>query len=133
MFAEGAPDRGGALPDGSPTSGKVALCKPSPSTADIKLAFGLYLETAERCRLPKHERVDPWVPNIRARLRESGLDGWKRMLAKVEASQFLRGEKTNFRADLDWLSGPKNFGKVLSGKYDEQDTPKPKPKMPTRY
>ena len=53
------------------------------------------------------------------------------MLAKVEASPFLRGERTKFRADLDWLSGPKNFAKVLSGKYDEQD--KPKPKMPTRY
>jgi hypothetical protein len=58
------------------------------------------------------------MSEIAARLREAGIDGWKQMLAAVEASPFLCGENDRgFRADLDWLSKPKNFHKVLSGKY----------------
>jgi hypothetical protein len=131
LFSDGDFDHGGASSERVEPEAKDTPCKPSPSAADIKLAFTLYLETAGRCGLAKPRKVDPWVPNLKARLREHGIDGWREVLAKVEASPFLRGEKTSFRADLDWLSGPKNFAKVLAGKYDDQH--KPKPKKLTRY
>jgi hypothetical protein len=85
---------------------------------EAKAAFDLYVETAQRCGLAVPVKPEPWMSEIAARLREAGIDGWKQMLAAVEASPFLCGENDRgFRADLDWLSKPKNFHKVLSGKY----------------
>jgi hypothetical protein len=68
--------------------------------------------------------IDPWLPNIIARLSEHGLDGWTQVLANVERSPFLRGEVKTWRADLDWLVGPKNFAKVLSERYVDGGKPR---------
>jgi hypothetical protein len=108
-------------PDGGPASADADIPKArgkQEERQEVKAAFDLYVETAKRCGLAVPRKVGPWLPEITARLREAGIDGWTQMLAAVEGSPFLRGENDrNFRADLDWLSGPKNFHKVLSGKY----------------
>jgi len=86
--------------------------------ADAREAFEEYRQTAKRCDLAIPPKPDPWLPNIKARLKEHGREGWRDMLAKVEQSSFLLGHTGDWRgADLDWLCKPKNFAKVLSGKY----------------
>jgi len=90
------------------------------------------VETAARWGLPQPKKPDPWASAIAALLREVKLDGWKEMLAAVEASPFLRGEidkgngQSPFRASLDWLLKPKNFAKVQSGQYAGGGRPTPR-------
>jgi hypothetical protein len=44
---------------------------------------------------------------------------WRSFFGKVAASDFLCGRgSTDWRADLEWLLRPKNFLKVIEGKYD---------------
>lgn len=67
---------------------------------------------------------------LRARWREDkerrSLDWWRAFFERVKAAPFLmgkvdgRGGAAPFRASLDWLVGPSNFGKVLNGNYDPQ-------------
>lgn len=63
---------------------------------------------------------------IRTRLEEFGApDKWIEMLTllftKVEASKFLRGESTEWRATFDWLfENSKNWVKVFEGNYDNK-------------
>jgi hypothetical protein len=92
--------------------------KSGKNTTEVRAAFDLYVEVAKRCGLAEPLQPGPWAREIGARLRESKLDGWKQMLAAVEASQLLCGENDRgWRASLDWLVKPKNFAKVLSGQY----------------
>lgn len=59
---------------------------------------------------------------IRARWKEDrsrrSLAWWCDLFDRVASSHFLTGRRTDFRATLDWLCGPKNLGKVLDGQYD---------------
>lgn len=48
-----------------------------------------------------------------------GLPGWRDVLAGVRRSSLLRGDKTDWRAELDWLLNPKNLTKVREGNYDD--------------
>lgn len=67
---------------------------------------------------------------LRSRWREDkarrSLDWWRAFFERVKAAPFLmgkvdgRGGAPPFRASLDWLVGPTNFGKVLNGNYDPQ-------------
>ena len=51
---------------------------------------------------------------------------WGALFARVAASPFCRGEKTEWRADLGWLlSSEDNLLKVLEGKYDARAGPGP--------
>ena len=76
-------------------------------------------------------------PTIRshviARLRQHRDEAfWDHFFQTVAASAFLTGrtvgtaDREPFRATFDWLMGPKNFDKVLTGKYS--DTGKPERK-----
>jgi hypothetical protein len=88
---------------------------------DARAGFDVFVATAKRCGLPVPQKVDTWLASIAVSIKERGLDGWKAMLAKVEASRFLCGENDRgWCADIDWLTKPKNFEKVLSGKYDNR-------------
>jgi hypothetical protein len=50
--------------------------------------------------------------------RSDGLDGWRKVLANVEASAFLcGGGAQGFKADLDWLLLPEKLIKVLESRY----------------
>lgn len=113
-------------PNDSAPSAKARRRQPE-LRQEAREAFNIYVETAQRFGLAVPEKADPWLPSIAARLRESGgLDGWKRMLVNVESSAFLCGEsERDFRADLDWLVKPKNFHKVLSGKYSNRRSSAP--------
>lgn len=62
----------------------------------------------------------PRRQKLTARLKElGGMEGWRAMLEIVRASPWLRGEKTDWRAELDWLLEPKNLTKVMEGNYDD--------------
>jgi uncharacterized protein YdaU (DUF1376 family) len=83
--------------------------------------------------LPEMPRVKVWSDKrrkslnsrIRERLKENkdadGLDYWRRLFAQVAASDFLcaRGG-SDFCADLEWILQPKNFVKVIEGKYNRR-------------
>ena len=57
--------------------------------------------------------------NVRARIREYGLDKVYEMITKASQSNFLNGENNRgWRADFTWLFLPSNFQKVLEGNYD---------------
>lgn len=55
---------------------------------------------------------------VRARIREHGKDAFARMIRMAARSDFLKGDKGDFKATFDWLIKPTNFEKVLSGNYD---------------
>jgi hypothetical protein len=59
------------------------------------------------------------LKTIQARLREHpNQEFWKRLFdSEVAPSEFLCGRKTDWAASLDWICGPKNLSKVLSGRY----------------
>lgn len=79
--------------------------------------------------LPSAPRVMAWTPNrqqaLDARIRERIAEGkladqpvyWRGFFETVAASDFLAGRATDFCADLEWLLGPKNFLKVIEGRY----------------
>lgn len=82
--------------------------------SDLGLAKVLKLTPARKAKL-------------RARLHDCcGLEGWKLALEKIRKSPFLRGEKTDWRADFDFLLQEKSFTKLMEGAYDERtETPEP--------
>lgn len=102
------------------------LTKKEKARSEAREAFEEYVAAAKRCGLVVPPKPDPWLPNINARLKEHGRDGWRDMLNRVEQSSFLCGRSGDWRgADLDWLCKPKNFAKVLSGKYGNGGGPHP--------
>ncbi len=56
--------------------------------------------------------------------REPDLELWRTRMRRAEASDFLAGRKTEWRASAVWIFGPKNVVKLDSGQYDNH---KPKP------
>ena len=90
-------------------------------TDDLQLASDLYNETAQRCGLSKIQAMNSSRrTKLKARLKEcGGIDGWRFALEKVEASPFLRGETTDWRANLDFMLRPSNFTKLMEGGYDK--------------
>jgi len=56
---------------------------------------------------------------LRARWKEyPDLQFWQELFQRVEASDFLTGRKTDFRADFEWIIRPTNFIKIIEGRYD---------------
>jgi hypothetical protein len=51
-----------------------------------------------------------------------GMDTLREVFTRAQASDFLTGSRTEWRADLDWLVQPKNLAKVLEGRYDNRQT-----------
>lgn len=64
---------------------------------------------------------------LKARLAEcAGIEGWRHALAKVEASPFLRGERSGnghdrWRASFDFVVTQGNFTKLMEGNYDDRN------------
>ena len=75
--------------------------------------------------LPELPPVKEWTEErqklLRTRWKEKtdrqSLDWWKNFFCDVKKSDFLTGKVNGFLADLEWLVRPKNFIKVLEGKY----------------
>ena len=95
---------------------------------DQASAFHAYNQLAERCGLPMAQTFSkPRIAALSERLKEcGGLDGWRNALAKVEASDFLCGRKTDWRCDLDFLLQKKSFTRLMEGFYDNVSKPNPK-------
>jgi phage replication O-like protein O len=82
--------------------------------------------------LPELIAVQMWTPArqsiLRARWNEATerqtLEWWEDFFGYVKTCPFLMGKISNFRADLEWLIRPKNFPKVLEGKYDDRKNQK---------
>lgn len=45
---------------------------------------------------------------------------WRSALQKIPQSSFLRGEKTNWRANVDWFLSPGSVVKIVEGNYDDR-------------
>lgn len=126
-----------AIPEGEgETEGETEITNPnglvvpeSPGTrcphADI---IALYHET-----LPSLARVREWTDARQALLRKrwaekperQTLDWWRDFFGYVERSDFLMGRKASrgndpFECDLEWLIRPRNFVKVIEGKYENR-------------
>lgn len=83
----------------------------------------LWNKVALKCKLPALDGDDPWTPSLKRklqkRLAEDGAEKVERVLTAPLRSPFLRGENDQgWYCDIDWLLGPRNFAKVLSGKYE---------------
>ena len=60
--------------------------------------------------------------NIKARLREHGLDAVKEMIKMAVRSDFLNGKnQRGWSANFDWLFLPSNFQKVIEGNYNGRE------------
>lgn len=71
--------------------------------------------------IPMQSVSGPIRTRLLARLREHpSLPWWEEIFARVSASDFLTGRKTDFAASLDWVLGPKNLAKLLAGNYDSR-------------
>ena len=91
--------------------------------ADLLKAWNLSKPVA--CSAAK-ELSDTRRKKASARIREHAKDDggalawWGRVLAKVNASPLLRGDKGGWCADFDWLLEPGNLLKVEEGKYEDR-------------
>jgi hypothetical protein len=87
---------------------------------EIQQAFDLWNATAETHGLPRAEKLTPKRRSrLKARLRDSGLDGWSAALARLSRSSFCLGRKTDFRADLDFVLQEQSFQRLVEGFYDD--------------
>lgn len=65
--------------------------------------------------------------NARYRENNNDLEVFRTVFTKVQNSTFLKGGwNTGGKADFDWIMRPTNFVKILEGKYDDKNKPKPK-------
>jgi hypothetical protein len=77
--------------------------------------------------LPNLPRIKEWTPSrqslLRARWNENkerqSVEWWRKFFSDVSQSDFLMGKVNEFKADLEWLIRPKNFPKVLEGRYSK--------------
>ena len=75
--------------------------------------------------IPKINKIpvdSPRVPLIKKRLKEYGADCFKKAIDEISNSDFLQGKVCSkgydpFNLDFDWLIKPKNFPRVIEGKY----------------
>lgn len=92
----------------------------SPSSCPHKEIIELYHEI-----LPELSQVKEWTEErqkfLRTRWKEKNqrqsLEWWKNFFQDVKNSDYLTGKVNGFKADLEWLIRPKNFLKVLEGRY----------------
>ncbi len=107
-----------------------AVPETSPEAeAEVMSAFRFYNYQAEQLGLVKAQVFSTKrKSNLRQRLQEcGGLEGWKRAIAKVRESPFLRGDnKQGWKADFDFIVTKSKFHKILEGSYDEKQRPDPK-------
>jgi hypothetical protein len=103
---------------------KASSCQPALAAvpSDIEIAFSEWVA----CRAEIRTNAKPIFltnkrrANIGRRLQEiGGLPGWRDVLAEVRKSPLLRGDKTDWRAEIDWLLNPTNLTKVREGNYDD--------------
>lgn len=101
---------GDSFPDGN---GKTAPC---PHHEIIALYHSI---------LPELPAIREWTRSRQATLRNcwtskperQDLAWWREFFEEVSKSDFLMGRVKTWKADLEWLVKPRNFPKVLEGRY----------------
>lgn len=125
--AAGAPAKPETDPNGEAQQPDPAAGAPSGAIdpADVHRAFNAFNFTAIRVGLPRaKDLTNDRRKKIAGRLRDGGgLDGWRAALEAIERSPLCRGEKTEWKASLDWLVSPTNFQKLIEGTYDARTKP----------
>lgn len=79
--------------------------------------------------LPSLTAVKEWTAQrqdlLRTRWKEKperqSLEYWRNFFGYVAESDFLMGKVKDFKADLEWLIRPKNFVKVIEGKFHQRN------------
>lgn len=92
----------------------------SSADPDILQAFNAWnVAAARHQRWPKPQNLNlPRRRALQGRIRDAGgLEGFMTVLAKAEASRFIRDEMAGW--SLDWLLKSANFIKVREGNYDD--------------
>lgn len=108
--------------------GLVVAGKPAPPPCPQSEIVSLYHEV-----LPSLRRVREWTNARQTMLRKrwsedparQNLDWWREFFDYVAQSDFLMGRTQGqtgegFDCDLEWLLRPKNFVKVIEGKYENR-------------
>lgn len=108
----------------SPPQNDLVVRKPEefPTPADLREAVEHFNAVAREVGLPQVERLtDKRMRHLRARLQDvDGLGPWFGVVNSIRESPFLRGQKTDWRCDFDWLVNQANFVKVIEGKYSQR-------------
>lgn len=104
-----------------PTTTETELSEPDAEQE----AFDAYNDLADRIGIPRAQVLNATRKSkLRQRLKEcGGLSGWVAALEKLEASSFCRGERSDFRADLDFLLQAQSFTRLMEGRYDDRTKP----------
>lgn len=123
-------DDGSNAPSPSPSPSPKKLMSADPP-AD--LCPHVEIISAYHELLPELTRVRTWEPDrqalLRARWREAperqNLTWWREFFEYVRRCPFLLGQEISghrdpFLADLEWLIRPRNFRKVIEGKYESR-------------
>lgn len=96
--------------------------KPQQSDTEIQSVVDAYhsicLDLPKIRTLTKQRRSA-----VKARISENGMDTITEAFRKAQASDFLTGKVTDFKASFDWIMKPSNFCKILEGNYDNRPTP----------
>ena len=67
------------------------------------------------------------IAHINARLKEHSIDEIRLAFQKAEASPLMRGEKSGWHADLDWMmESEDHLLRILEGRYDDNNSNKAK-------
>ena len=94
-----------------------------PPPIPVQKIVDLYHESLPE--LPRIEKLTPGRKStIQQRWREDlkSLDDWGKFFGAVRTSDFLMGRTDNpFRPNLEWLTKPANFAKIIEGKYHGQN------------
>lgn len=116
----------------------VRIAPPKKAAAADELPLAVYRDVlrlfSQMCgELPQPRKLtDALRALMRARIREA--DGedesgeasarmWRELFGHVRRSSFLRGGNARgWRATLEWLCKPANFGKTMAGAYDDRGT-----------
>lgn len=94
--------------------------KDTPQTPHKKIV-DLYKNILSELPQPT-EITDTLKKSIKARWREHpDLEWWEWYFNGIRDCPFLMGKKTDWCANLNWILGPKNMTKVLSGQYLEKN------------
>ena len=77
-------------------------------------------------KIRKIPKDSPRVPLLRKRLKEYGNDSFELVIQEIKNSDFLQGKSQSkgrdpFNIDFDWVIKPKNYPKILEGKYRNKD------------
>ena len=99
--------------------GQDSIALAFASWNELAAAKGLAAATMPTPVYPQQDRVTA----LTARLAEcGGIDGWHAALARVAASDRLRGAMSSgWRCTLDWLLKPDRFRSVVEGQWDNRE------------